>query len=725
MPDLGLDGLPFAVKVIAKEGQSEAHIRASVSGALGTARALMNTAKRAADGADTPHAMRSATLPDGTLVTATVSGDVSIAVVRVPPVPTEDEEQEPEIPFEPFLYVESAWIDRPAQGTITDPRDTGVVSVQTASARGMARRVSEFFHDRVALLTKNIAFELSADPNNFASQAAFEAFLSSQATNCQRKLNARNAAGYTTGLLRCWIRGKLGRRLQEVTFVSGMPLTKDLDIDGWTVQMENDCIFAGPNNFIYARKATNQFSVWYMTIDEELAPYYARFYALPDGEFKRAVAVVLLAYARAANVTATESVPAQPQIVSTTWDNTSSIWAGWRHTYWTNRALWTNTNGADANNRLLMTLREAAFTIASDAGEIQHPAFSTPFYPTPFSVTQSDVEIKSYRQATDSPRVWFPLNAGESWLIRDADPGASASCEPLCPMWAFYDDADRMVVVRAGTDEEIVIVDESNENYPLGCGTGPAAFWATSTAGPIYQMSVSVDGGAVIEGSSTPLDIRLDGEISFQGATDGGTGNSGYGPGSGTEQACAGGASWSGFGPLKRNINATRVTQTSATTTSSASSAPALVLPFSDVDAAFLLLTSATTDTLANETVVRDVLHTFAVQLLPNEATGATGSGVAFKTFDTAGSFGSSIISQDTSSENNSTGFEKAYVRTAHGYHELAVTVSNDDVWDTAVFLNLPAAFYARSDFFGRTRVSMFGQEVINDAPEGIPIGFQ
>ena len=253
---------------------------------------------------------RSIQLQDGSRIKATITGDVPVVEYHHVGAIAESRNVSDE-----EYYVDSGWLRGSTDDAITDPGDSGIVLDAAAAAATYSAAMAVF--DPI-VFSPAYGGEDAGDSFGLLRTYTDDDERSADADLVNAKLRALRLIGRTTGLMRCLIKGRLGRRLGEDKIEVLDVDTDQFRIDFGVSALEfvaGMCgVIATPFGFRLLRWSGGDVGCTPLRIPEPLQDAYTAFLSMGYGTQRTAVATYLLAYVDVDESTnaSTVSVPGMP-----------------------------------------------------------------------------------------------------------------------------------------------------------------------------------------------------------------------------------------------------------------------------------------------------------------------------------------------------------------------------------------------------------------------------
>lgn len=403
------------------------------------------------------HMCRTVRLSDGSVVKATIVGAVPIVEYR----PASAESAPPATPAAPLFYVDSGWLRGSDFGPITDPGNS-YLTLEAPAASATYAAAMELFSP--ILIDPVYGGDDAGDSFGLSRQYSTADERDADADAVNAKLKALRIIGRVTGLMRCLVKGRTGRRLGEDGVV-----VFDVDSDIFTVDLGADTLtlVAG-----YCGVITTQYGFrllrWEsgitctpLKLPSVFSSAFDSFLSLPHGLLRTAVATYLLAYAEIDNEV-NESVTTAPV--------GSPVANGWHFSLSRAEAICTEHTAAGVE--VECRIRKADFEVSRDINGVESIAVSS-------SVHESTVYRKS-----GAPVVWIPTQPPPYEMARVRH-SASASIQTQAGVYAFYNEDDEItpLYVQNVSDSGSPFTEVITDITTSCCGACTATYTYESATG--------------------------------------------------------------------------------------------------------------------------------------------------------------------------------------------------------------------------------------------------
>lgn len=308
--------------------------------------------------------------------------------------------------------------------------------------------------------------------------------MASDAMKLREKKEALDLIGRSSGLLRCWIKGCIGRRLRSESTISmkweGTPIGI---LSGFEVRPYAGGVLIGQDGFTYVQIGATECLMQPLALPTGLTPVWLTLQEEYNGSGMGATAKImlatyLLAYAKpdparaAYTAEFTEDVPA-PFV------------GGWRFSLFSNKCVSVNVDVPD-DWTAYFTGTELTFTEQA-VGDGTHK----------FVVSVSDLGTERY-YPTGSPVLWFPaVDSFEMYrfVLKPTIPPPVGAPNPI--LNAFYTQDDELTLVRANCAEYNTATGWVTDSTTLttSCGSGKSIDSVKSSYGTRVTREMKVSGG--------------------------------------------------------------------------------------------------------------------------------------------------------------------------------------------------------------------------------------
>lgn len=327
--------------------------------------------------------------------------------------------------------------------------------------------------------------------------AALTNKMASDAIKLREKKEALDLIGRSSGLLRCWIKGCIGRRLRSESTISmkweGIPVGV---LSGFEVRPYTGGVLIGQDGFTYVQVSATECRMQPLALPTGLTPVWLTLREEYNGSgmgvtAKIMLATYLLAYAKpdparaAYTVEFTEDVPA-PFV------------GGWRFSLFSNKCVSVNVDVPD-DWTAYFTGTELTFTEqAVDDGTHR------------FVVSVSDLGTERY-YPTGSPVLWFPaVDSFEMhrFVLKPTIPPPIGAPNPI--LNAFYTQDDELTLVRANCAEYNTAAGWVTDSTTLttSCGSGKSIDSVKSSYGTRVTREMKVSGGVSFTDARRSTDME-------------------------------------------------------------------------------------------------------------------------------------------------------------------------------------------------------------------------
>ena len=327
--------------------------------------------------------------------------------------------------------------------------------------------------------------------------AALTNKMASDAMKLREKKGALGLIGRSSGLLRCWVKGCIGRRLRSESTISmhfdGVPIGM---ISGVEVFPYSDGVLIGQDGFTHVRVGSAGCRMQPLALPTGLTPVWLTLREEYDGPgmsvtAKIMLATYLLAYAKpdparaAYTVEFIEDVPA-PFV------------GGWRFSLFSNKCVSVNVDVPD-DWTAYFTGTELTFTEqAADDGTHK------------FVVSVSDLGTERY-YPHGSPVLWFPSSDSfemRRFVLKPTIPPPIGAPNPI--LNAFYTQSDELTLVKANCAEYNTtpgwITDSTTSTS--ACGSGESVESTMTSHGTRVTMEMRVSGGVAFTDSRRTVEME-------------------------------------------------------------------------------------------------------------------------------------------------------------------------------------------------------------------------
>lgn len=389
------------------------------------------------------------------------------------------------------LYVDTGWLidNQPEMGWPTKAQE-GRFSVKATAGSdstwlGLRALLKEYFEDT---FTGNYRLSGQSFGNGISYSGLFGEELARQmqtdADKIREKKKALPLIGLSSGLLRCLVKGRIGRRLRDKSVISlsnsGGQITGS--VDGMQISPQGGGILIGSQGFTYVKLGSASCQMTPLEIPKKLAPVWEVLRTSAGSSSVSAtrkimLATYLLAYAKA-------STSAPPYSVEYGDDVKDPFVGGWRFSLFSNKCVGVSVEVPD-DWTALFTGTEILFTEQDDGyGNLR------------FSVEVKDHGTERF-YPTGSPIMWFmDMAAGEllRFVLKPTVPPPTGGPGPIVN--AFYTQDDELTLVRPTCSEyktEGWTVDKITKT--TACGQGESVNSTLSSFGIKFTSKIRLDGG--------------------------------------------------------------------------------------------------------------------------------------------------------------------------------------------------------------------------------------
>jgi len=441
------------------------------------------------------HICRVVRMSDGSRIKVTIAGKIPIVeynYARQVVATTVEEDED-------LFYVDSGWLRRASDGIITDPTASGMTLETAGSAAATYAAVTALLEDDTR--TQGIAFapEYGGDEagDSFAidrDYTGIEDTMEGDAAAIMVKHNALYLVGRTTGLLRCLLKGKIGRRLGEEGISS-----VDLDLMTWVQDGGFGTLFAGGLHGIIYTDLGFRLIKWSgsdvecipLKVPDALSGMVDLFAEQSHSLVRQALATYLLAYAEVDDSinTCTTTVTGAPSPYPSGWHFASS----------------------------------RAECIGTEYDLVPGTGFDTTIHKVAFEVTADDDGVESIVGTLSAeengiyckvgtPVVWIPTPPPPNNMARLTHSSGSPVIAPVA-VYAFYNDADEItpLFVECTSHSGGSITTVLEDSIVNCCGECTATYDYVAHTGITVVSGVECDGYTDTGGGSVMSASEIEG----------------------------------------------------------------------------------------------------------------------------------------------------------------------------------------------------------------------
>lgn len=424
-------------------------------------------------------------LPDGTWYTIDCIAGVCACVVFT------DGDSGPGDQDADKFYVDTGWLvdNFPEQGWPTRAQEGRYDIKSTGGSRSTWNGLRDFLRKYFVDTFENSGAKSGESFGNGITYAglvgaALTNKMASDAMKLREKKGALGLIGRSSGLLRCWVKGCIGRRLRSESTISmnwdGIPVGV---LSGFEVRPYAGGVLIGQDGFTYVQIGATECRMQPLALPTGLTPVWLTLREEYNGSgmgvtAKIMLATYLLAYAKpdparaAYTVEFTEDVPA-PFV------------GGWRFSLFSNKCVSVNVDVPD-DWTAYFTGTELTFTEqAVDDGTHK------------FVVSVSDLGTERY-YPTGSPVLWFSsVDSAEMYrfVLKPTIPPPIGAPNPI--LNAFYTQEDELTLVKANCAEYNPaagwITDGTTDT--VACGSGKSTHSIRQSYGTRVTREMKVSGG--------------------------------------------------------------------------------------------------------------------------------------------------------------------------------------------------------------------------------------
>lgn len=389
------------------------------------------------------------------------------------------------------LYVDTGWLidNQPEMGWPTKAQE-GRFSVKATAGSdstwlGLRALLKEYFEDT---FTGNYRLSGQSFGNGISYSGLFGEELARQmqtdADKIREKKKALPLIGLSSGLLRCLVKGRIGRRLRDKSVISlgnsGGQITGS--VDGMQISPQGGGILIGSQGFTYVEVQGTTCQMTPMELPKKLEPVWLALRAAIDTagastEKKVMLATYLLAYAKAGS-------RGQPYSIDLDQEVKAPFVGGWKFSLFSNKCVGVSVEAPD-DWTAFFTGTEIEFTEQDDGyGNLK------------FSAEVNDLGTERF-YPTGSPILWFSdVAAGElkRFVLKPTIPPPTGVPGPIVN--AFYTQDDELTLVRPTCSEyQTTGWTTDKTTNTTACGEGESINSTQSSIGTKITREIRLTGG--------------------------------------------------------------------------------------------------------------------------------------------------------------------------------------------------------------------------------------
>lgn len=363
-----------------------------------------------------------------------------------------------------LLYVDCGWLDVTASGWPEQAGDGRFVLTATDSAAATWESVRDAMREQTGVRLDRVFADVFADGGKRGGQSfgigiryegmsdsAAAARKDADATLLRMKMEARALMGATTGLLRCWAKGAMGRRLRETP-----SLTFDWDfmlgeIGGANFLAWSSGVLLGSTGFTLVRIEGANAICQRLALPDPCMPVLNALQTMTLSNRERAfVCTLLLAYA-------TESGPSYNTPISGAEAFVPLL--GWRWSWFSGQAVATGMQLLEDGGAICTTYR---VTFSESGGE---------------QAGAMDIVASDYLTTIASPWIWvpYPTTTELRAMVLEPDPYQP---DARAPVHAFFTLSDDLIVQKVGGPEwagTVTDLGQVQDDANYACGFGASS----------------------------------------------------------------------------------------------------------------------------------------------------------------------------------------------------------------------------------------------------------
>lgn len=523
---------------------------------------LLGEVVERAERAGLQHLSRVVNLPGGARIKASISGTIPLIEYQASAVEQSSESDEQDL-----FYVDSGWVRRHVAGWLDTASTSDIELEATAPA-------SATYTAAMALLDGDPRTRGLAIGPEYGSHAAGDSLAIGREYETQAqdeadadlindKLRALALVGRTTGLLRCLLKGRLGRRIGEAGITNVDAEAGTCTLEGLAVEfiVGQTGVIHTPRGFRFIKWTGATVECTPLRVHPLMVSMLDLFGEQPHGMVRQALATYLLAYA---------SVDEDINVSTTTVTGAPTPYPnGWHFASSRPECIGTEMTLVPGTGYDIV-IHKVEFDVTVDEEGVE-------------SITGTRTEEYSTTYSkTGAPVVWLPTPPPPYEMARLNHAPAAAILDPAA-VYAFYDQDDAITPlwVQCTSDSVTQITTVLEDVTTNCCGACTATYRYSARTGITVTTSVSCSGFADGGGGNSLTADEIDGEDTQAGGS----------TSAGAASASAGTICFQsgalGSGVLNQLFHGARTWHTDAWSGTDGGGSQAAVIPYTFVDGAF------------------------------------------------------------------------------------------------------------------------------------------